>query len=155
MPPDRSFGEEGARLSCGGCLRPSVLLDHPRRLQRTRDAGESELARPRSRLDEPTLWDAYLTALSQRGRAVSDEETMASLPVVARDRTSHDDLWQLAEDLPTHDETCALWRMRHVQMAERQIGTKSGTGGSTGAPYLRERTRLYYFPLLWELRGWL
>jgi tryptophan 2,3-dioxygenase len=28
----------------------------------------------------------------------------------------------------------AAWRARHVPMVERQIGTKSGTGGSSGAP---------------------
>jgi tryptophan 2,3-dioxygenase len=101
------------------------------------------------------LWDAYLTALSRRGLPVSDEEIMESLLTVARDRRSYDDLWRLAEDLLTHDETAALWRMRHVQMVERQIGTKSGTGGSSGAPYLRGRALLHYFPLLWELRSWL
>ncbi|TYB58398.1 tryptophan 2,3-dioxygenase [Nonomuraea sp. PA05] len=120
-----------------------------------RHASEEELARLRRRLAEPTLWDAYLTALSRRGLPISDDEIMASLLAVARNRGSYDDLWQLAEDLLTHDETAALWRMRHVQMVERQIGTKSGTGGSTGAPYLRGRTRLHYFPLLWELRAWL
>ncbi|MDF2711297.1 tryptophan 2,3-dioxygenase family protein [Nonomuraea muscovyensis] len=124
-------------------------------LARLRDADEAELTRLRRRLDEPTLWDAYLTALSQRGLPVSDDEIMGSLLAVARDRRSYDDLWQLAEDLLTHDETAAQWRTRHVQMVERQIGTKSGTGGSTGAPYLRGRTRLHYFPLLWELRAWL
>ncbi|GAA2380065.1 tryptophan 2,3-dioxygenase [Nonomuraea africana] len=127
----------------------------PRYLHRVRNASEDELASLRRRLEEPTLWDAYLTALSQRGLPISDDEIMTSLLAVARDRGAYDDLWQLAEDLLTHDETCALWRMRHVQMVERQIGTKSGTGGSTGAPYLRERTHLHYFPLLWELRGWL
>lgn len=130
-------------------------LKDERYLGTFRHAGEEELARLRRRLSEPTLWDAYLTALSQRGLPVSDDEIMASLLAVARDRGSYDDLWQLAEDLLTHDETTALWRMRHVQMVERQIGTKSGTGGSTGAPYLRGRTRLHYFPLLWELRAWL
>ncbi|GAA2905767.1 tryptophan 2,3-dioxygenase [Nonomuraea rubra] len=120
-----------------------------------RHASDEELARLRRRLAEPTLWDAYLTALSRRGLPVSDEEIMTSLLAVARNRGSYDDLWQLAEDLLTHDETAALWRMRHVQMVERQIGTKSGTGGSTGAPYLRGRARLHYFPLLWELRAWL
>jgi tryptophan 2,3-dioxygenase len=49
----------------------------------------------------------------------------------------------------------ALWRARHVQMVERQIGTKSGTGGSTGAPYLHQRVPMRYYPLLWELRDWL
>jgi tryptophan 2,3-dioxygenase len=42
-----------------------------------------------------------------------------------------------------------------VQMVERQIGTKSGTRGSTGAPYLHRRVPLRYYPLLWELRDWL
>jgi tryptophan 2,3-dioxygenase len=41
---------------------------------------------------------------------------------------------------------------RHVAMVERQIGTRSGTGGSTGAPYLRARVPIHYYPLLWELR---
>jgi tryptophan 2,3-dioxygenase len=40
-----------------------------------------------------------------------------------------------------------------VIMVERQIGTKSGTGGSSGAPYLRSRLGLHYYPLLWELRS--
>ena len=124
-------------------------------LDRLRDASDVEIARLRRRLAEPTLWDAYLTALSQRGLPVSDDEIMESLLAVARDRGSYDDLWQLAEDLLTHDEATALWRMRHVQMVERQIGTKSGTGGSSGAPYLRGRTRLHFYPLLWELRAWL
>ena len=74
---------------------------------------------------------------------------------VARDRAKHDEEWQLAEDLLTHDEIAGLWRARHVQMVERQIGTKSGTGGSTGAPYLHQRVPLRYYPLLWDLRDWL
>jgi tryptophan 2,3-dioxygenase len=74
---------------------------------------------------------------------------------VARDRAQYDDLWQLAEDLLTHDELAGLWRARHVAMVERQIGTKSGTGGSTGAPYLRSRVPVRYYPLLWELRDML
>ncbi|ETK33641.1 tryptophan 2,3-dioxygenase [Microbispora corallina] len=130
-------------------------IKDPAYLGRVRGASDAEIARLGRRLAEPTLWDAYLTALSQRGLAVSDEEIMESLLAVARDRGSHDDLWELAEDLLTHDETAALWRMRHVQMVERQIGTKSGTGGSSGAPYLRGRTRVHFFPLLWELRAWL
>jgi tryptophan 2,3-dioxygenase len=104
------------------------------------------------RLAEPSLWDAYLGLVASRGLAVDSEEIMASLRVIAGDRAKHDDLWQLAEDLLTHDELSGLWRARHVQMVERQIGTKSGTGGSTGAPYLRKRVPLRYYPLLWELR---
>jgi tryptophan 2,3-dioxygenase len=105
------------------------------------------------RLAEPSLWDAYLGLLDRRGLPVSsDEQVCESLLVVAKDRATHDDLWQLAEGLLTHDEISALWRARHVQMVERQIGTKSGTAGSSGAPYLYGRVPLRYYPFLWELR---
>jgi tryptophan 2,3-dioxygenase len=113
-------------------------------------AEQDRLAR---RLAEPSLWDAYLDLVASRGLDVAtSEQIIASLRVIAGDRATHEDLWQLAEDLLTHDELAGLWRARHVQMVERQIGTKSGTGGSTGAPYLRKRAPLRYYPLLWELR---
>jgi tryptophan 2,3-dioxygenase len=125
----------------------------PAFLKRFRGLTDDERERLDRRLAEPTLWDAFVTLLRRRGLpADDDEEIRESLVVVAHDRDRHDDLWQLAEDLLTHDEMAALWRQRHVQMVERQIGTKSGTGGSTGAPYLRSRLNLRYYPLLWELR---
>jgi tryptophan 2,3-dioxygenase len=114
------------------------------------DAERERLAR---RLSEPSLWDAYVGLLSRRGLDVaSDEKVSDALLAIAKDRANHDDLWQLAEGLLTHDEIAASWRARHVRMVERQIGTKSGTGGSTGAPYLHKRVPLRYYPLLWELR---
>jgi tryptophan 2,3-dioxygenase len=117
---------------------------------------QAERDRLARRLAEPSLWDAYLALLSRRGLKVGDDtEIRESLLVIARDRAGLDDLWQLAEGLLDHDEVSALWRARHVQMVERQIGTKSGTGGSSGAPYLHRRVPLRYYPLLWELRDWL
>jgi tryptophan 2,3-dioxygenase len=68
------------------------------------------------RLDEPSLWDAFLSLLE-------------------------------------HDSRASQWRSRHVDMVERVIGTRSGTGGSSGAPYLRGRLALRYYPELWELRS--
>ena len=62
-------------------------------------------------------------------------------------------LWDLAEALVDHDQAWSLWRARHVLMAERQIGTKPGTGGSAGGAYLRSRMDLRFYPELWELRG--
>ena len=120
---------------------------------RFRSLSDSETDRLARRLSEPSLWDAYLDLLRRRGLAVdTDKQILAALVAVARDRAGHDEEWQLAEDLLTHDELSGLWRARHVQMVERQIGTKSGTGGSTGAPYLHRRVPLRYYPLLWELR---
>ena len=131
-------------------------LKDERYLARFRGETEAERDRLRRRLAEPSLWDAYLALLAARGlSASSDAQVLESLTVVARDRAQYDDLWELAEDLLTHDELAGLWRSRHVAMVERQIGTKSGTGGSTGAPYLRSRVPVHYYPLLWELRDFL
>jgi tryptophan 2,3-dioxygenase len=128
----------------------------PAFIARFRSLTEDERERLARRLAEPSLWDAFIALLGARGLPVgSPDQVRSSLVQVARDRPSHDDLWQLAEDLLTHDELAGLWRARHVQMVERQIGTKSGTGGSTGAPYLHGRVPLRYYPMLWELRDWL
>ena len=135
--------------SCPAPRMPSFVT----RFRALTDAERDRLAR---RLAEPSLWDAYLDLLGRSGLAAeTDDQILESLVAVARDRAAHDDLWQLAEDLLTHDELSGLWRARHVQMVERQIGTKSGTGGSTGAPYLHRRVPMRYYPLLWELRDWL
>ena len=123
-------------------------------LQRFRGLTEAEEARLRARLEEPTLWDAFRHAVGASGLAVDDDASLAaSLREAAHDRGSHAAIWALAEALLQHDELCASWRMRHVVMVERMIGAKSGTGGSSGAAYLRSRLPLQYYPLLWELRS--
>jgi tryptophan 2,3-dioxygenase len=106
------------------------------------------------RLAQPSLWDAFLALLSQAGPVADADERRATLLAVARDR-AHAELWELAEALLSHDALSSQWRSRHVDMVERQIGTKPGTGGSSGGEYLRSRLSLRYFPELWELRSYL
>jgi tryptophan 2,3-dioxygenase len=126
----------------------------PSFVQRFKGLTDEERQRLQQRLDEPTLWDAFLSVLDSRGLPVgSAEEVTASVRRAAHDRSSYGDVWALAEALLQHDELAAAWRARHVVMVERMIGTKTGTGGSTGADYLRSRLDLRYFPLLWELRS--
>jgi tryptophan 2,3-dioxygenase len=125
----------------------------PGYLDRFRGTSQKERERLRRRLAEPTLWDSFRHVMRAHGLPTDDEHILESLLVVARDRHRHGDVWDLAEALLDHDQMAALWRSRHVTMVERQIGTKSGTGGSTGAPYLRSRLGLHYFPILWELRS--
>ena len=48
-----------------------------------------------------------------------------------------------------------MWRSRHVLMVERQIGSKTGTGGSTGSSYLRTTLGKRFYPELWDLRSYL
>ena len=63
------------------------------------------------------------------------------------------DLAQLCERLVDLDEGIQEWRYRHVKMVERTIGTKSGTGGSAGAAYLRTTLFKPLFPDLWAIRA--
>ena len=130
-------------------------------LERFRSLTDDEHARLSRRLAEPTLWDAYLEVLAARGlptgRGADDpdaarEAVIGALLTVARDRDTYGSEWELAEALLSHDASAWLWRSRHVVMVERQIGTRSGTGGSSGGPYLRSRLPVRYYPLLWELR---
>jgi tryptophan 2,3-dioxygenase len=126
----------------------------PSFVRRFRGLTEEESARLEQRLDEPTLWDAFVHHVRSRGLAADDDEAlMQSLRTAAHDRAAYDDVWLLAESLLQHDESAAAWRARHVTMVERMIGSKTGTGGSSGAEYLRSRLTMRYYPLLWELRS--
>ena len=126
----------------------------PGYLDRFRGLTADETARLERRLAEPSLWDGFLHVVRRAGLpADSDDEVLASLLKVTADRTTYGQVWELAERLLDHDANAAMWRSRHVLMVERQIGTKSGTGGSSGSPYLRSRLGLHYFPMLWELRS--
>ncbi|MGZ4579395.1 MAG: tryptophan 2,3-dioxygenase [Nocardioidaceae bacterium] len=122
-------------------------------VDRFRGLTDEERQRLRRRLDEPTLWDAFVHVLETRGLDTGSEEAVTdSRRRAAHDRATYADVWALAEALLEHDELAAAWRARHVVMVERMIGTKTGTGGSSGAEYLRSRLELRYYPLLWELR---
>jgi tryptophan 2,3-dioxygenase len=46
--------------------------------------------------------------------------------------------FQLLDTLIEIDDLMAAWRTRHISMVRRMIGGRAGTGGSTGAEYLRE-----------------
>jgi tryptophan 2,3-dioxygenase len=128
----------------------------PKYVDRFRGLADAERERLHRRLAEPTLWDAFVSVLAATGLpASSHDEVSASLRVVARDRSAYGDIWELAEALLVHDERAAAWRARHIMMVERMIGTKTGTGGSAGAAYLRTRLEMRYYPILWELRSWL
>jgi tryptophan 2,3-dioxygenase len=123
-------------------------------VRRFRGITEEERTRLERRLAEPTLWDAFVAVLSAAGLPAADEEQqLAALRTAAHDRASYAEVWQLAEALLEHDERAAQWRARHVVMVERMIGSKTGTGGSTGAEYLRSRLELRYYPVLWNLRS--
>ena len=106
---------------------------------------EVELAVLQRRLDAPSLSDAFDDALGRYG--VDD------VVEVLRGRDDLALLTMLAETLLDYDEAVGHWRHRHVLAVERQIGTKPGTGGSSGAAYLRGTLTRRFFPSLWEARS--
>ncbi len=111
----------------------------------------------------PTLWDAFAEFLVQRGQPVPAstrnrdvaqpvEPDPAMQAVLLGVYRHHGDLRPLCELLVDLDEGIQEWRYRHVKMVERTIGFKQGTGGSSGAEYLRSTLFRPLFPDLWAIR---
>ena len=129
-------------------------MKDPGYLKRFRGLTDDERDRLTARLEEPSLWDGFLTALRHAGfKTDTEDQRVEAYKAIAADRADHGQLWDLAEALVDHDQLLSMWRARHVLMAERQIGTKPGTGGSAGGAYLRSRVELRCYPELWELRS--
>lgn len=126
------------------------------------DMTDDERARLQKRMSEPSVWDGFCALLELNGLAMppgddpgTENTRRASLLMMLRDRDRFADLFYLSESLLTFDELFALWRQRHVLMVERMIGSKTGTGGSTGASYLRTTLDKRFYPELWALRSYL
>ncbi len=119
---------------------------------------EEERERLHRRVGEPTVWDAFCTLMEAEGFPMPPDDPEVRLDSLVRMMRGHEknaELFYTAESLLDHDEQIALWRYRHVLMVERQIGAKSGTGGSTGAGYLRSTLDKRFYPELWEVRSYL
>jgi tryptophan 2,3-dioxygenase len=116
------------------------------------------------RLAAPTLWDGFLKYLANAGYAVPAEllardvtQPIAPSPalqdvlieVYRRDPATA----TLCERMVDLDEGLQEWRYRHVKMVQRTIGSKPGTGGSSGAAYLATTIDRALFPDLWEIRA--
>ena len=69
-----------------------------------------------------------------------------------RDERSHRDWIDVCERLTEFDELVVSWRLRHIQLVERVIGVRMGTGGSAGSSYLKHTLDKKFFPELWEAR---
>lgn len=130
-----------------GLKNPSFLAHHP--------ADSEEQARLRAALEAPSLREAAHSALARAGFDLgdrSDEAVAAAWLQVYRDADRWFDLYQLAEKLLDLDDALASWRHKHVLTVERIIGRRPGTGGSSGASYLRSTLDKRAFPELWALR---
>jgi len=140
------------------------------------DPNSVEHARLEARLSQPSLADAFYAMLRRHGfnlpevsNATGSERTansegpreeagrqrISELKRIYQDSERHYELFLLTESLIEYDEMFSMWRLRHIKMVERMIGSKTGTGGSEGAAYLKKTVERQFFPELWELRSYL
>ena len=132
-------------IRCGLRMSPEAV--------RHLDVTPEERARLERRMGEPTLYDALKGLLAREGFDVSSHDALVdAFRAIYQGDERRYALYLLLEDLIDFDERFSLWRGRHVQMVERMIGMKPGTGGSLGAAYLKTTLQRRFFPELWEVR---
>ena len=114
------------------------------------------------RLEEPSLRDVFFGALQAMGKLASATEGATekdrfeararAVHALYKDEHHHRDWIDVCERLTEFDELVVSWRLRHIQLVERIIGIRMGTGGSAGASYLKLTLDKKFFPELWEAR---
>ena len=117
-------------------------------------------------LQEPSLYDEYLAYLARRGYAVPaallsrdwslpyrlNAELVDTLAAVYAAPEEHWGVYETCEELVDLEDNFQAWRFRHLQVVQRTIGHKLGTGGSSGVDFLRRALDLTFFPELYEVR---
>lgn len=117
-------------------------------------------------LEAPSIYDAFLAHLARRGLPVPREvldrdlstphEKHPGVTAVFKTIYAHTqgnwDAYEMCEKLVDLEEQIALWRFRHLKVVMRVIGFKTGTGGSSGANFLRQMIDHEFFPELWAVR---
>ncbi|MDE0362186.1 MAG: tryptophan 2,3-dioxygenase family protein [Rhodospirillaceae bacterium] len=118
-------------------------------------------------LVEPGLYDVVLRKLRESGFEIDEQklERDYSLPYEANDSVqaawhmiyadpeTYFELYELAEKLVDVEDSFQLWRFKHMYTVQRIIGTRRGTGGSSGVPFLRRAIETSFFPELFAIRS--
>jgi aminocarboxymuconate-semialdehyde decarboxylase len=156
LEPASGFQSEQFReleFLCG--LKDEKML----RYHKPTPAAHAQLER---RLREPSLHDVFFEALGAMGKlvplssAATDRERFESraraILALYKEENHHRDWIDVCERLTEFDELVVSWRLRHVQLVERIMGARMGTGGSSGASYLKLTLDKKFFPELWEAR---
>ena len=118
-------------------------------------------------LHEPSLYDEFLAYLHRLGHEVPASlldrdwsqpyhftpELMPTFTRIYEHSREHWMAYEACEELIDVEDNFQLWRFRHLKTVERIIGSKRGTGGSTGVPFLRKALDLTFFPELYAVRS--
>ncbi len=117
-------------------------------------------------LHEPSLYDEFLAYLSRRGYDIpaelldrdwsepyrANEGLVDTIAAVYAAPHEHWGVYETCEELVDIEDNFQLWRFRHLQVVQRTIGHKAGTGGSSGVDFLRRALDLTFFPELYSVR---
>jgi tryptophan 2,3-dioxygenase len=143
-----------------------VLGNKNARMLQVFEADAAASAALRTALETPSLYDEFLRFLARAGYPIpadvlERDVTLAwtfqpeLVPVFAAIYANPEKHWaayETCEELVDLEDNFQLWRFRHLKTVERIIGSKSGTGGSSGAPFLRRALELTFFPELYAVR---
>ena len=127
-------------------------------------AGTPARTRIEAAVARATLFDSLLGYLAHEGFAVPEQDlhrdvsepwqpSLAVQDVLLDVYRATGEAAQVCERFVDLDEGLQEWRYRHVKMVERTIGDQRGTGGSSGATYLRDTLFHPVFPDLWAIRS--
>jgi tryptophan 2,3-dioxygenase len=117
-------------------------------------------------LEGPSLYDVVLRKLADDGFAINDEKlnrdfsepyepdesVQAAWFGIYRDPEKHFELYELAEKLVDIEDAFQNWRFKHMYTVQRIIGSRPGTGGSSGVPFLKKAIETSFFPELFAIR---
>ena len=105
------------------------------------------------RYNSSSLADEFWNLLQRNGLDTgTSDRRVSSIVEVLTHPEKYTDLYVLQDLLIEHDELIIAWRYNHIQMVERMLGMKRGTGGSEGVGYLMTTLNKKFFPELWEAR---
>ncbi|MGB5719177.1 MAG: tryptophan 2,3-dioxygenase family protein [Woeseiaceae bacterium] len=115
----------------------------------------------------PGLYDVVLRKLSDVGFDIDEQildrdfglpyepndSVQAAWLAIYSDPERYFELYELAEKLVDIEDAFQNWRFRHMYTVRRIIGSRQGTGGSSGVPFLKKAIDTSFFPELFSIRA--
>ncbi|KZL20213.1 Tryptophan 2,3-dioxygenase [Pseudovibrio axinellae] len=117
--------------------------------------------------EAPGIYDQMVRAVARAGFDISkdvlnrdvtrpyttDASVQKAWAIIYRNPRDNWHFYDLAEKLIDFEDFFRRWRFNHLTTVERIIGSKMGTGGTSGAPYLKKMLDTVLFPELWQVRS--
>ena len=117
-------------------------------------------------LDSPSLYDVVLRLLSEKGFEIdadrlnrdfsepyeANESVQRAWATIYGEPDKYFEMYELGEKLVDIEDAFQMWRFKHMYTVQRIIGNRTGTGGSSGVPFLKRAIEISFFPELFAIR---